>query len=370
MATLSKTTGTLQRGLDRGLHIGAQVFAAIDGRVVADLALGEAAPGHAMGQDTLMCWLSASKPVTAIAVAQLREAGRINWDDPVAEHVPEFAAHGKEGITIRHILTHTAGLRGVRYSFPEDPWPSIMEKICQAKPEPRWRPGEKAGYHPYSAWFILGEVVQRLSGKNYSTYLRRNVFEPAGMTDCWIGMPAETYDRYGQRIGTMMNTAGPAPEPAGLEQREKVVHPSPGTNAFGPARQLGRFYQMLLADGAGDEDQLLEPETVTKLTRRQRKGMYDYTFRHTVDWGLGLIRDSKHHAPGEPAAIPYNFGPYASSRTFGHGGRQSTAAFADPAHNLAVAVICNGMPGEEAHNRRMHEILGALYEDLNLTETD
>ena len=96
---------------------------------------------------------------------------------------------------------------------------------------------------------------------------------------------------------------------------------------------------------------------------RFRFGMFDETFRHVMDWGLGFIVDSKRYGP---ETVPYGFGPHASSRTFGHGGAESSIGFADPEAGLVVAWVANGMPGEARHNRRNRAINAAIYEDLGL----
>src|SRR4051812_2709614 len=111
MRELPRTLHLIQQGMARGLHLGAQVYACLRGEVIADLALGDARPGVAMSSDTIMPWMSCSKPVGAVAIAQLRERGVLDFDDRVAHHIPEFAANGKDAITVRHILTHTSGLR-------------------------------------------------------------------------------------------------------------------------------------------------------------------------------------------------------------------------------------------------------------------
>ncbi len=91
--------------------------------------------------------------------------------------------------------------------------------------------------------------------------------------------------------------------------------------------------------------------------------MKDTTFNHVMDWGLGFLVNSAIYGPD---TVPYGFGPPASPRAFGHGGSQSSASFADPEHSLVVVVICNGMPGEAAHQKRMKAILAAIYEDVGL----
>ncbi len=91
-----------------------------------------------------------------------------------------------------------------------------------------------------------------------------------------------------------------------------------------------------------DGARIMRPETVAAITSRQRVGMFDVTFRQTLDWGLGVILNSSHYG----AAIPYQFGPHASSATFGHGGSQSSTGFCDPERQLVVGLLFNGCPGE------------------------
>lgn len=331
----------------------------IAGRGFGRLALGEARPGVAMTDDTLALWLSAGKPLTAVAVAQQIERGRLELDAPVARYVPAFGERGKQAITIRHLLTHSAGVRVADFRFPDDDWATIIERICDAPLERGWTPGEKAGYHVHTAWYMLGELVQRASGEPLPAYLTHHVFEPAGMTDSFLGLTPGDYEARTDRLMVMMDTRKQPAEPAGYEAPARVIHPSPGGNAHGPVRDLARFYERMLAGGEG----FLEPATARRFTSRQREGMHDQTFQHTMDWGLGFMIDSNRYGAD---TVPYGFGPHASERTFGHGGNQSSTAFADPQHGLAVAIVCNGMPGERAHQSRMRELLAAVYEDVGL----
>src|SRR5436305_14370754 len=114
---LSRTLELLKQGIHDGLHAGAQLNVSRRGQTIAELALGESRPGVAMSPHTVNAWLSSGKPVAAVAIAQLWERGRLNLDDPVVRHIPEFAPHGKECVTIRHLLTHTAGLRAFALNY-------------------------------------------------------------------------------------------------------------------------------------------------------------------------------------------------------------------------------------------------------------
>jgi CubicO group peptidase (beta-lactamase class C family) len=358
------TLEELDKGIDAGLHLGGQLYLSLHGCSL-DLAFGERAPGQAMTSDTLMIWLSSSKPVTAVALAQLWEANLLELDDPIAKHVPEFAARGKGSITLRHALTHTGGFRMLNVGWPEASWQEIIAAICAAKPEPRWVPGEKAGYHMTSSWFMLGEVVQRITGRLFGEYVRTEIFEPLGMHDSWIGMPPDIFATQRHRLGKMYGTEKGSPTPRGWDRAAHVTGCSPGGNGYGPIRDLGRFYQMLLGRGIAGDNRILSAQSVEALTTPHRVGMRDQTFKHILDWGLGFIINSEHYGA---ATVPYGYGSHASRRTFGHSGFQSSTAFADPEHNLVVALVLNGQPGEASHTERIRRLSEAIYKDLELVD--
>lgn len=110
MTEPARTLASLNADMLAGHHVGAQVFAAIDGETVIDLAVGEAATEIPMTVSTIVEWASATKALTATAIGLLWERGLIDPDDPVARHVPEFSENEKEAVTIRHRLTHTSGM--------------------------------------------------------------------------------------------------------------------------------------------------------------------------------------------------------------------------------------------------------------------
>lgn len=331
-----------------------------------DFAFGTARAGEEMTREHLMLWLSTGKPVTAVAVAQLWEQGSLTLDDPVVEHIPEFGAHGKDRITLRHLLTHTGGIRMLETGWPRLSWEEIIDRIAASRPEPHWVPGHRAGYHRASSWFVLAEIVQRRSDLPFPRYVRERIFRPLGMDDCWIGMRSERYENYGARLAPMYN----------CEERPPTEHPwissrrletcFPGGNACGPVYQLGRLYEALVSGGRLGEASILSPQTVEAMVARHRVGLVDRTFRRQMDWGLGLIPNSAYL--GGPT-IPYQYGPFAAMRTYGHSGYRSSTAFADPEAGLVVALAFNGTPSEEAHEQRTDTVLAALYEDLGLADS-
>ena len=369
---IPRTRELIERQMSEGLHVGAQLYASRHGRPVANLALGVARAGVPMRPFTLMLWLSATKPFAAVAACQLWERGKLGLDDRVATHLPEFAQNGKDAITVRHILTHTAGFRGLVGRWEDQPWDAVIDAVCKAKLEPGWVPGRKAGYHLHTSWYVLAELVRRLDGRTFDQYVREQIFLPLGMSNCWIGgMSASTYKAYGDRLGLMHDTSGDGAGPKAnhpLDTEAAVLPPRPGSNGRGPVRELGRFYEAMLGGGQLDGARILSTQTAEAMTAAHRVGLYDHTFRHAIDWGLGVIRNSAHYdrTSGQPDTVPYGYGPHASDRTFGHSGSQSSVGLCDPDHGLVVTLVFNGMPGEKRHDSRVRAVLGTLYEELGL----
>lgn len=360
----AKTIRCLERGVEAGLHLGAQITVAKCGEVLLDRAVGENKKGEPLTSDHRMPWLSAGKPLTAVAILQLWERGKMDLDEPVAETIPEFAQNGKSVITTRHILTHTGGFRdGDKVSEHRD-WESAIARVCAAPLDQDAVPGKTAAYHINGSWFILGELIRRLDGRTPDRFVRDEICEPAGMSDTWMALPEDVLNRNRDRLGLLHLTSPPSVELHPYLNRERAwTQPRPGSSLRGPTRDLVRFYSMLLNEGQIDGRQILSSDTVRQMTARQRAGQFDLTFQHVIDWGWGLIINSNRHGK---STVPYGFGLHASDDAFGHGGMQSASGFADPEHGLAVAWVCNGMPGEKFHQLRAREINTAIYEDLGL----
>lgn len=365
--SLERALSALEKGRADGYHPGAQLEVRHRGEPVASIAIGDARPGVPMKTDTLVPWFSCTKAVTAVAVMQQWERGNLTLDDTIAAHIPDFAAAGKAAITIRHVLTHMGGFRSVEGSVWRHEWDDAIALIASAPLEEGWVPGERAGYHDVTGFMILGEIVRRAAGgdRAFDAYVSEEIFEPLDMPDSWIALPAERFEAYGDRVGFMYDTSTKADPKviAGYDDGRAFRRPQPSGSGTGPMRDLVRLAEMILGGGELDGIRVLSPQTVEAMVSRHRAGYVDETFGMVIDWGLGLIVNSFHYR-NRPTS--YGYGKHASRRTAGHGGRQSSAVFCDPVHQLAVAVCCNGMPGEPGHHRRMQPVLTAIYEDLGL----
>jgi CubicO group peptidase (beta-lactamase class C family) len=371
--TLSKTLAVIDAGMTAKLHVGAQLFVAHRGETIADLGIGLAAAGKPMTPDSMMTWLSTSKIATSILFAQLWEEGLVQLDDPVASHIPEFGVRGKEAVTLRQIWTHTCAMLHVEDKlYPVRYRQSHADNIaliCASGLDRGRTPGRDASYQTSTVTLLLAEIIARKRGRDFRELARETLFLPLGMTDSWLGMPAEAVARYADRLGKTFDTSGPEPSPDGSfapDEPEQLMHVMPGGNGRGPMRELARVVELLRRGGELDGVRILSPQTVEAMTARHRCGLRDLSFdNQLLDWGLGLALDSRiHHGGGVHL---YGYGPHASPRTFGHSGFRTTVAFCDPAHDLVVACSWNGMVADDRiHSARQNALCGAIYEDLGL----
>jgi CubicO group peptidase (beta-lactamase class C family) len=368
---LPRARKVLEDGMAGGLQVGAQLHVRLAGEAVADLALGLAGPGRPMTPDSMMTWLSCSKIASSIAFARVWEAGLVGLDDPVAAHLPEFAANGKGAITVRHLWTHTCGLLGVdnalfavRYSNSNA---QNVAMLCAAEPDPNWVPGRKAGYHTSAVFLLLAEIVRRKRGRPFAEVVRQEVLSPLAMTHSFVGMTEQEVGRYADRLGQTFDTAGPEPKPESWapDAPHQLTHVMPGGNGRGPMRELASLVEMLRQEGELAGRRILSPQTVAAMTARHRTGLTDRSWGLKIDWGLGLTLDSKIHHEGRTHL--YGYGRHASPRSFGHSGFRTTTAFCDPDAQLALACSWNGMVGDDAvHSARQNALCEAVYEDLGL----
>ena len=352
----------LERQIEDGLHPGAQICVGLDGEIIADFAVGEAeiGSGTPLTRDSVMPLFSSAKPITSVAIGVLVDSGRLKFDDPVATHVPEFAAHGKSNIFIRHLMNHTSGLADDALFDGGASRSEVISRLRDSVPVAGWVPGERAAYLPTSGWHLLGEVIERVSGSSFESFVQGFVLDPLQMEDTYPVIGPELAEKLGPRLAVMHNTRRqPAlPDPPYTPHRlGRFVRP--GSSFFGPAHDVVKLYSMLLRNGVSAHgERVLSDETVGLLTTRQHDGLLDETFGVVMDRGLGFFIDSQRHGP----AVPYGYGRAASPSTFGHGGKESSTGFADPERGLAVALVFNGMPGEPKHDRRVKQVLGAVYE--------
>ena len=352
-AAVTGAVAVVAEGVERGLHLGAQLYASVDGKVVADLGIGHARAGVPMTPDSMVVWFSMTKPSVAVAVAQQWERGALELDDRVAEHLPEFATHGKDEITIRHLLTHTAGIRAGDAVTSTAPGTAVLGRGRRRHLRDRAR----ARLGPGCAGRLPPQLRDDPARRDRAPMRRA----PLRAVRARRGLRAARHGRLlgGHAAPTGSRRTATASAPCTTPRRARRVpldhfdSPDflrlciPGGGGRGPVRQLARLYEALLGRGALEGHRVLTPQTVEAITARHRVGLYDETFHAQCDWGLGFAVDA------------FAMGRHASPRAFGHGGALSAISFADPEHGLVAVVQTNGMCGNDDHYLRLDAVTTA-----------
>jgi CubicO group peptidase (beta-lactamase class C family) len=358
---LERAVALLEEQRNRGLHDGAQLFVARRGQVLVDAAVGEAQPGVPLRTDSVMLWLSCTKPLTAVAIGQLLERGLLQLDDRVQAIIPQFAA-GKEAATIGHLLTHTAGFPMATSNFLTGSWDDTIRMICEAPAE--WEPGAAAGYHGVSSWCILGEIVRRLDGRRIDVYLDEEIVGPLGMTGTTLGVTETRAADLGDRLSHVAVKSDDETL-AGLALFNVPAVRAltlPGASGYGSAHDLGRFYLALWSSGRLDGVRILKPDTVKMLTATHRSGMVDrsnsVTFGTEVRpaWGLGFMKGSD-----DEELVSLRFGSQATAQAYGHGGAMTSVAFVEPTRDLVVVIVTNGFVANTDNTNRLRDVSDAVH---------
>lgn len=335
--------------VESGKEVGVQVAAYLDGALVVDAWAGHANPvvGLPVTGETLFTSWSTTKGFVATCLHILAERGLLGYDDPIAAHWPEFGRRGKEAITIRHALTHTAGIP----QMPAAVTPELIsdwEALCRAIEalEPLWAPGTMVGYHVYTFGWIIGELIRRVDGRPLAQFAREELCQPLGIRDFYLGIPDAAADRVAPLI------AEPA-RPGGAEGLSAQVSPPqindpmifnrpdvrrasiPAAGGIMSARAIARHYAMLAGHGSVDATRILSAERVEIIRALQTDAM-DVVLGHRNRKGLGYMLGGAADRGGERFMGP-------SGGEFGHAGRGGSLGFADPARGLAFGLTKNRM---------------------------
>ncbi|MFG1946822.1 serine hydrolase domain-containing protein [Nonomuraea sp. NPDC048826] len=325
-------------GVERGL----QVAVYRRGELLADVVAGvaDAETGRPFTSGTPVYATSTGKGVTAAVVHVLAERGVLDYDTPIAELWPEFGARGKERATIRHALSHQAGVPGVPVATtPEDlcDWDRMCAALADA--EPWWEPGIRCGYHPQTFGYLLGEVVRRVTGERISRVLEEEVAGPLGVSgELFCAVPEAELGR----LARIEEAAPPTPPGGGnpffrvvggytampvaalpgaaFSNRRDVLTAEIPAGGTMTARAVARVYDALLTG------ELVPPARLRELSAPAVSGLDEVTGVRAT-WGLG-------YGIGLTPGL-------AAPTVFGMPGSGGTAAFADTATGLAVGVMKN-----------------------------
>ena len=317
-----------------GLTPGAVVVVGRGAETIYEKAFGFRATVPAqepMTLDTVFDLASLTKVVAATtAVMTLVEDGRIRLNDTVASHIPGFDRYGKGGITIRHLMTHVSGLRP---DVDLHPWTGYDAAIELAKDEvPTAAPGETFVYSDIN-FFLLGDIVSRVTGQSLDAYLKARVFGPLGMTETGFQPPKTLLPRIAPTERCAEQDAWPCKRPDAAPLRGVVHDPTARrmggiaghAGLFSTARDLKLFAQMLLGKGRLGSTRVMSAATVTAMTSPQTPaGM-------TSIRGLGWDIDTSYSSNRGDLFPP--------GTSYGHTGFTGTSLWIDPASNSYVIFL-------------------------------
>jgi CubicO group peptidase (beta-lactamase class C family) len=318
-------------------------------------AFGRARPAATvpLAADAIFPLFSATKPLVASAVLSAADDGLLDLDDRVARHLPAFAARGKGDVTLRHLLSHSAGIPAApdedlgRFASNEA---FVATLLPMAPTEP---PGRRGVYHATTAFALLAAVLSRVTGATAGEALRARVLAPLRMADTMLGGP-DAADPRAARVTLVHAPPGDADAARWAEAANGMVFRKAGhggAGVFASAADLARFLQMWLHEGVSPETgaRVLRAETAREALRIQqpglREGMPPFVPPALRDldlgpttWGLGW------RLRGDPPEPLFGFGA-ASARAFGHNGLGAVACWADPERDLACVWLTNALLG-------------------------
>ncbi|MBX3286309.1 MAG: beta-lactamase family protein [Actinobacteria bacterium] len=356
---LPETTARLEAEVGDAIFTrGAQLAIRVGDAPAVTSAVGDDGRGRPVADDTVFRVYCTIKPVTAVAVARLVDAGELDLDEPLGGLVAELPAVAEGTVTLRDVLSHAAGLHrpgGVEIELiaPE----RRAAHFASVRRDPRFRVGVDVAYSERFAWHVLGLVLERVSGQPLREHLREAVLDPLGMADTWIGMTDEEYDAVAPRIGLNHDMRTQHSFPMLLERgRRMCTEVNPAHGGYTTATDLATFYAALVAQLRGAEDPALpSAETLRTFTSPVRPATLDRILDRECAHGLGFMVDLAGH----------EFGPLVSASSFGHSGNVgSSFAWADPDHDLAVAVIFNGIVDPASAFTLRPSVVRAIYRDL------
>ena len=348
------------------------------GELVVDAWTGRRnAAGDPWTRDTMSMSFSTTKGVVATIVHRLVDRGLLDYDAPVATYWPEFATAGKGSITLRQLLDHQAGLHDVRGLTDSTEglldWNRMVKLLAEA--EPAWEVGTRSAYHALTYGYLVGEVIRRVTGLTVNEALQREIVEPLGIGQMYIGAPPavrsdiaeqlvdpKSLDRLFRTTKYLARFERFEPLYSALVVDDIVdvattehIHDGeiPAANGVFSARSLARMYAALATPDDFDAPALVSAETMREATRIQTTGDgrtgakvgRDAGVMINMHWRLG------YHLVGTTSGV--------LPRAFGHFGFGGSGAWGDPDSGLAVAMILNQVGGTPFGDTKMLRIGGA-----------
>jgi CubicO group peptidase (beta-lactamase class C family) len=395
---LSRIRPVMQRYVDRNLVPGVVTLVARQGHVVYLDAVGfrDVEAKASMKTDTIFRIASMTKPITSVALMMLYEEGHFLLSDPISKWIPEFSdpkvaisvpqreftgtlwtlVPAARPITIRHLLTHTAGLQS-RYTQHRGITQEEFTKISE-----RQRPDETVGdfvkrfatvplnFHPGDAWdysratCVVGHLVEIISDVTLDEFFRERIFKPLKMLDTYFYLPKEKLDRFAACYTPDTNEQIKSSDPTSVESRfvkEPHLYYMGSGGLISTAADYFRFDQMMLNGGELDGVRILGRKTVELMTRNHT-GDYPIWLRGPgtgFGLGYGIIMNTDHvntlksiHKGPEPWSVG----------TYLWGGAFCTLAWVDPIERL-IGILMTQV-GPYRHLNIRHDVVGLAYQAI------
>ena len=342
----------IRRHIEDGRYPGCQIALARHGKLALFRTYGDARlqPERVPAtDDTLWLLFSNTKVLTMAAVWSLVEEGALSFIDRVADHLPEFAAHGKEEITLFQVATHQGGFpsAGVTRAAWAD-HAHMRAEVCDFKPE--WPAGSRLHYHGASAHQTLAMVIEAVTGRDYRDVIRERVIAPLGIADeLFVGVPREAQARCADSHSP---PGAEGPDRNSPEFREAGL---PNGGGYGSARAMAAFYQMMLGRGRLGAVRLFSPRLIEYVARDFTGEMPDSGMA-----GIPMHRGLGPHLRGTGGRVR-GLGSIAPPSTFGHGGVGSSYCWADPISGVSFAYVTNFVQPDPWHSQRLDRIANLVH---------
>ncbi len=378
MADVSGTCGgrfeevkrELTQSLDSGEELGASIALDLDGDVVIDMWGGyrDEARTQPWDADTITNVWSTTKTVTSLAALMLVDRGQLDVDAPVAQYWPEFAAAGKEGVLVRHLMSHMSGVSGLdQPAVVEDLYDWDKSTARFAAQAPWWEPGTASGYHALNYGHLVGEVLRRITGKSLKQFVAEEIAGPLG-ADFQIGAVESDWDRIAPVVPppplpfdfaalppdspTVRTLTGPLAEATNANTPAWRGADIGAANGHGNARSVARILSVISRGGEVDGVRLLRPETIELIFREQANGIdvvLGVPLRLGIGYGLPQL-DILPYVPDEKICF--------------WGGWGGSVIIMDVGRKMTIAYMMNKMGPGIIGSERSAKYVSAIYNSL------
>lgn len=353
--------------LDSGADLGASFCVTQGGETIVDIWGGYADPAKTKpwGKDTIVNVYSTTKTMTALTALLIADRGELDFDAPVAKYWPEFAANGKAGVKVSHLMSHSAGLSGWKETLTTQDvydWEKMTSLL--AAQVPFWEPGTASGYHALTQGYLVGEVIRRITGKTVGTVFREEIAQPLS-ADFHIGLPASEDDRVAELIppppgaaigdGNQTELQANMSNNPGIDVSETKTRAwrgaeIPAAGGTGNARSVAEIHAILANGGVAKGKRIMSEAGCRKALELQIEGT-DLIFGMPARFGLGF-------------GLAGGAVPFPHPNTIYWGGYGGSIAIIDMDARTTFSYVMNKMQGTTTGDMRGFSLLGAAWAAL------